>query len=133
MKSIKLLSTVFALLFATIAFAQDIPKKEFTVSVADKNINLLPGETKEIDVNINRSKSYRKIDIDLAIASILPQGVTVEFENGADPMTQRIMKVSAATDALPFEKTIILKAKSSRVNKAIMLKMSLDATTLSSN
>ncbi len=133
MKSLNLLATLSLLLFATLSFAQELPKKEFTVSVSEKNIELVAGETKKIDVTLLRSKSFRNTEINLSIGSILPEGISVTFEDGADPVSQRVMIISAAADAQAFQKSIILKANSSRATKAIMMKVSLDAQALSVN
>jgi len=133
MKSLQLLSTAFVLLLATTAFAQDFPDKEFTISLSEKDIVLVPGETKRIEVTINRSKAFSKTDIDLSLSSILPEGILVDFENGPDPAVNQIMVISAATDTAPFKKAIILKAYSSRATKGIMLNMSLDTQVLSAN
>ncbi|MFY0625646.1 MAG: hypothetical protein JXR07_05095 [Reichenbachiella sp.] len=133
MKTIKLFSVLIATLFATTIYAQEIPKKEFTISIAEKNIQLLPGETKEISVTLNRSKSYSKTKITLAMGSTLPEGISVIFEDGTNPLNERVMIINSAFETSPFQKTMILKAKSSRSTKAIMMNVSLDTQSLSSN
>ncbi|MEO9966624.1 MAG: hypothetical protein ABJF11_12580 [Reichenbachiella sp.] len=132
MKKLALLLIV-ALLSSVTTFAQEIPKKEFTITVSDKNIAVQPGETKKYEVTLNRSKSYKKTAIDLLIDSSLPQGVTVSFENGTNPMINRVMIVSAADNAEPFNKAIILKGKSLRASKGVMLKLSVSDETYTAN
>lgn len=132
MKKLALILTV-ALLSSVSTFAQEIPKKEFTISVSEKNIAVQPGETKKYEVTLNRSKSYKKTSIDLLIDSNLPQGITVSFENGTDPMVNRIMIVSAADNAEPFNKAVILKGKSLRASKGVMLNLSVDNESYTAN
>ncbi|MEO9806139.1 MAG: hypothetical protein ABJF04_22960 [Reichenbachiella sp.] len=132
MKKLALILTV-ALLSSVSTFAQEIPKKEFTISVSEKNIAVQPGETKKYEVTLNRSKSYKKTSIDLLIDSNLPQGITVSFENGTDPMVNRIMIVSAADNAEPINKAVILKGKSLRASKGVMLNLSVDNESYTAN
>ncbi|MDW3210735.1 MAG: hypothetical protein R8N23_12740 [Reichenbachiella sp.] len=132
MKKFALILTV-AVLSSLATIAQDIPKKEFTISVSDKSIALQPGETKKYFVTLNRSKSYKKTEIDLLIDSTLPEGVTVTFENGLDPMVNRVMVVSVAEDAAPNAKAVILKGKSLRASKGVMLNLSVNDEAYTAN
>lgn len=132
MKKLALILTL-ALLSSVATIAQDIPKKEFTISVSDNNIDLKPGETKKYFVTLNRSKSYNKTEIDLLIDSTLPEGVSVSFENGLDPKVNRIMVVTAAENAAPYHKAIILKGKSLRTSKGVMLNMSVSDEAYTAN
>lgn len=121
-------------LFATVStFAQVTPKKEFTVTMSDKNISLAPGESKSVDVTLNRSKAYRKTNIDLLVDSTLPEGITISFEGGADPMIFQTMTITAANDAAPFSKSLILKGKTNRGSKGIMFKLGVNDAVLSAN
>ncbi|MEP2025883.1 MAG: hypothetical protein ABJH98_08435 [Reichenbachiella sp.] len=132
MKKLALILTV-ALLSSLATVAQEVPKKEFTLSVSDNNIALQPGETKKYFVTINRSKSYSKTKIDLSINSTLPEGIAVSFENGLDPKINRVMVISAEQDALPFNKAIILKGKSLRASKGIMLNLNVNDQAYTAN
>ncbi|SMD31672.1 hypothetical protein SAMN04488029_0028 [Reichenbachiella faecimaris] len=132
MKKLALIITV-AILSSLATVAQEIPKKEFTISVSDKNIAVQPGETKKYFVTLNRSKSYKKTEIDLLIDSSLPEGISVSFENGLDPMINRVMVVSATEGAAPYNKAVILKGKSLRASKGIMLNLSVNDQTYTAN
>ena len=68
--------------FVDAAKRQGASKKEFTLSVSEKNLVVQPGETKKIDVTVNRSISYKKTSINLILDSTLPEGITVSFEDG---------------------------------------------------
>lgn len=113
--------------------AQITPKKEFTVSISENDINLLPGKTQTYDVTINRSKAYRKAKIDLALGSSVPEGITIRFEDGTDPMVNKKMIVSADESVEIFSKTMILKAKSSRVSKGVMFKLNTSEIGITTN
>lgn len=132
MKKLAIILTV-ALLSSVATIAQEVPKKEFTLSIAEKNIAIQPGETKKYEVTLNRSKSYKKTSIDLLIDSSLPEGVTVSFENGANPMIDRVMIVSVAENASPTTKPVILKGKSLRASKGVMLNLNIADQSYTSN
>ncbi|UXX78906.1 hypothetical protein N7E81_16240 [Reichenbachiella carrageenanivorans] len=132
MKKILLLLTIVAW-SSIVTIAQEIPKKEFTISVSDNDLAVKPGETKKYEVTLNRSKSYKKTTIDLVIDSTLPDGVTVAFENGADSMINRIMVISVADNVEPFNKAIILKGKSLRASKGVMLNLSTNTEAYTAN
>lgn len=132
MKKLALILTI-AMLTSMATVAQEIPKKEFTISVSDKNITVQPGETKKYFVTLNRSKSYKKTEIDLIIDSTLPEGVSVSFENGLDPMINRVMIVSASDNASPYSKAVILKGKSLRASKGVMLNLNVNEEAYTAN
>lgn len=104
-------------------YAQDIPKKEFAISIPEKNIEIQPGETKKYDITLLRSKSYKKTSINLQIDSSLPDGVTVSFENGSDPSIHKVMIVSADKNTRETKKAVILKGTSTRSSKGVMLNL----------
>ena len=133
MKNAKLFIIAVMVILAAQAYAQELPKKEFALSIAEKQIVLSPGETKAIDIKILRSKSYRNSKIDLVVDSRLPDGVDISFADGADPKVDRIMTIITEPTAEPFQKLIVVKGKSTRTSKGVMIDLSLDAQTLSSN
>lgn len=133
MKKAILFSFMALSMMISASFAQTAPKKEFTVSMSEKSINLAPGESKTIEVTINRSKAYKKAKIDLALGSTLPEGLSIAFENGTDPLNQRKMILTADENTAISSKTLVLKAKTSRVSKGVMFKLNSDATVLSAN
>ena len=95
MKKTILLSIMALSITISSTFAQMAPKKEFTVSMSQNDITLTQGESKTIDVAINRSKAYKVTDIDLSIGSTMHEGLSVTFENGNDPLNQRKMILTA--------------------------------------
>lgn len=132
MKKLALL-TVLGIFTMVASFAQVTPKSEFTVSMSEKSISIAPGESKTIDVTLNRSKSYRKTNITLVVDSTLPQGISVVFNDGADPMVNQTMTITAAKDAAPFSKNLILKGKTNRGSKGVMFKLNVNDAVLSAN
>ncbi|MFT7034322.1 MAG: hypothetical protein ACJA2S_002836 [Cyclobacteriaceae bacterium] len=133
MKKTFLLSFMALSMMISASFAQTAPKKGFTVSISEKSINLAPGESQTIDVTINRSKAYKKAKIKLSLGSSLPEGLTVAFENGTDPLNERKMILTADNNTTIPSKTLILKAKSTRVSKGVMFKLNDEDAVISTN
>lgn len=124
MKKLFTLLSIITLVYAS-ATAQVTPKKNFTLAISETNITVLPGETKQFDVTILRSKSFSKTDISLVMDSTLPNGVEITFIDGTNPMVNQIMQIAVAKDATPVKKMLILKGKSNRFSKAVMLNVTI--------
>lgn len=133
MKKIILLSTALLLFVSINSFAQNTPRKEFNVSLSDTNISLVPGTSQNVDVSINRSKGYRKAKVRLNIANTLPEGVSITFKDGENPLTQQIMTITTTESTQNFSKTIILKGSTRGVNKGIMFKLDNNTNSITSN
>jgi hypothetical protein len=128
MKKLLTLIPMMMILFAAQAVAQGTtPAKEFTVSIAESNIVLAAGETKTVDVNINRSTKYRKTKIDLYIDNKLPSGVTASFERAADMTQADKLIIKADANATNYNGTLILKASSARLTKGTMFNLTVGA------
>lgn len=128
MKKLLTLIPMMVVLFAVQALAQGTtPAKDFTVSIAESSIVLAPGETKTVDVSINRSMKFRKTKIDLYIDNKLPNGVTASFER-ADDLTQADKLVlKADANATNYNGTLVLKASSARLTKGTMFNLTVGA------
>ena len=116
---------MLVVLFTVQAVAQTTPAKEFTVSIAEPSIVLAPGETKTIDVFVNRSVKYRKAKVKLYIDNKLPNGVTASFERAADYTQADKLVLSAKSDAGDYNGTLILKASSARLTKGTMFNLTV--------
>ena len=125
MKKLFAIVPVMVVLLAAQALAQTTPAKEFTVTITEPNIVLAPGETKSIDVNINRSVKYRKTKIKLYIDNKLPNGVTASFKRAEDYTQTDKMILTASSDATNYNGTLIVKAKSARLTKGTMFNLTV--------
>lgn len=128
MKKLFTLLPMIVMFLATNAQAQDqTPTKEYTVTIAEPSIVLSPGETKTVDVKINRSVKFRKTKIDLYIDNKLPNGVTARFERAADWTQTDKLILAAESTATNYSGTLILKASSARLTKGTMFNLTVGA------
>ena len=111
----------------------ETPKKEFNVRLVSNNIDIAPGEVKSVEVFINHSKSYRKTKVQLTLASKLPDGVTIEFENNQDLASTIVMHISASGDAVIDSYNLILNGRSNRGAKGTILKLNVQNPNITGN
>ncbi len=111
----------------------ETPKKEFNVRLVSNNIDIAPGEVKSVEVFINRSKSYRKTKVELTLASKLPDGVTIEFENNQDLASTIVMHISASGDATIDSYNLILNGRSNRGAKGTIFKLNVQNPNITGN
>ena len=132
MKKSVLLSVTLVVFLVSNLFAQETPEREFAVSLSEASITLEAGKTQTIDITLNRSKAFRKADVKLFIDNKLPEGVTIAFTDGANPLTERVMTITSEESIGNFSKTIIVKAKGRRITKGIMFGISNSDESLTS-
>ncbi|MEM8893552.1 MAG: hypothetical protein AAGC88_03175 [Bacteroidota bacterium] len=125
MKKLFAIIPILVVLVVSQAVAQTTPAKEFTVSISEPSIELAPGETKSIDVFVNRSVKYRKAKIKLYIDNKLPEGITASFERAEDYTQADKLILSAKSDAGNYNGTLILKASSARLTKGTMFNLTV--------
>ena len=111
----------------------ETPKNEFNVRLVSNNIDIAPGEVKSVEVFINRSKSYRKTKVALTLASKLPDGVTIEFENNQDLASTIVMLISASGDATIDSYNLILNGRSNRGAKGTIFKLNVQNPNITGN
>ena len=84
------------------------PRSEFAVELSASSIEIKAGESRDVTVHLNRSKSYSKSKGVLGLSSGLPEGVTVSFEPATDVTTESIAKIAVTKTAKPGNYTLIL-------------------------
>ena len=120
-------SGVLIMLFGMMTFVaqgQDAPKREFKLGVSSSSIEMVPGETTSIDVNIYRSKSYAKKEIEFKTGS-LPEGLAVEMDNPATTGDLMVLTLKADKALAAGKYTILLQGKTTRVTKGITFSVTI--------
>lgn len=110
---------------ACTGFAQEkiIPRTEFAIDLSVSTMEALPGQIKNVEVNLNRSKSYSKSNATLGISSGLPQGVTVNFEPSEGVINSSVAKITITEDTKPGIYTLIFKGTIQQKSKGATLKL----------
>jgi hypothetical protein len=124
-------NVIFTILFAASGaalFAQEriAPRTEFTVTLSATAVEAKPGETKSVDVILNRSKSYAKSNAKLGLSSGLPAGVTIVFEPAEGVIESSVAKISVGSEVKAGTYTIILNSVIQNKSKGKTLKLTVN-------
>jgi hypothetical protein len=123
MKKSILILALSAITFIGFAQEKAAPRTEFTIDLSATTLETKPGQTKEVEINLTRSKSYLKSNAILGLSSGLPAGITVSFEPAEGVITSSIAKISIAENVKPGNYMIIFKGTIQQKNKGATLKL----------
>ncbi len=113
--------------------AQEVPAKEFTVSLSTEAISVRAGESQTVTVTLHKSKSFSKAKADFVVTSGLPQGITVSFDPAAGLDNTSQATIAVAKDATPGTYTLALGAAMVGKKKAALVKVEVAAGALTKN
>lgn len=118
-----------------VSFAQEtaIPRKEYLISLSTNAISLTPGESKQVQVLINRSKTFTKGQVELGLSSSLPQGLTITFEPAKGEFNNSVATITASTQVADGKYPIILKSSLKNLNKGVILNISIEGKSIPKN
>ena len=124
----KTLITLSFLFVAALTFGQaptERPRTEFTIDLSEGSLSIKPGETKQVNVLLNRSKYYAKEKATLGFLSSLPQGITITYEPKEGNFDSSIATITAAAEASTGVHQIVLSALLSTKKKGTILKLTV--------
>lgn len=117
-----------ALFFFTLPFqmlhgqSTPIPSEAFTLSSPTSNLALEAGLTQPVTVELNRSKSFRKVKIALSVdESNLPKGVSVHLEPNETLENTSQLLVQATSDVQPGRYPILVTGKALHYTRSFLL------------
>ena len=122
----KTIATVLFLLLSVMAMAQtksELPAKEFNISLSESSVNLKPGESHQVTVSILRSKSFAKGNVKLGTSSVLPEGITLQFEPAEGILETSMATVTVAPNITPNTYQIVIKGDVYNKIKGTILKI----------
>jgi uncharacterized membrane protein len=119
-----------ALLFLFLVFTQylataqnkPLPREYFTLSSSTTQVTLEPGKTLPIKVDINRSKAFNKVKIDLSVEEAnLPQGVSVSFEPNGTLENSVGLTLQSSSEAAAGRYPILVSGKGLNQTRGFLL------------
>ncbi|HEY9049607.1 MAG TPA: hypothetical protein VIN08_27105 [Ohtaekwangia sp.] len=124
MKNIILIATlVVTTITAATAQEKTAPRTEYVVELSASTLEIKPGETKDVAITFNRSKSFAKSAATLGLSSGLPEGVTVTFEPAEGVMESSVAKISVAPATKAGSYMVILNSTIAHKSKGKTLKL----------
>ena len=124
----KTLITLSFLFIVALTFGQaktELPNKEFTIQLSESSLTIKPGETKQVNVLLNRSMYFAKEKATLGFLSSLPQGITITYEPKEGNFDSSIATITAAAEAGTGVHQIVLSALLSTKKKGTILKLTV--------
>jgi hypothetical protein len=101
------------------------PRSEFVVELSASALEMRAGESRDVTVHLNRSKSYSKSKGVLGLSSGLPEGVTVSFEPATDVATEGVAKIVTAKTTKPGNYILILNGTLEHKTKGATLTLTV--------
>ena len=119
----------FLLLFVmATAFAQTntvLPRTEFVISLSETSLSLKPGETRQVMIEVLRSRSFAKAKATLGVSSVLPQGITVSFEPTEGNFQSGVATITASPNTLIGTYNLVLNGTINYKTKGAILKLAV--------
>ena len=123
----KLLLFAFVLVAASVnyGYAQEktAPRTDYSVSLSENVITIKPGETKELTVNILKSKSFANSTVKLGLSSSLPDGLAIAYAPAEGKFDSSVATFTASADAKAGEFQVILKTNLNNKIKGSIVKV----------
>lgn len=99
------------------------PLKEFALSFSTDQLELVRGDSSQVEVTILKSKGFQKSNITMGTSSRLPKGVTLTFAPASGTFDVTKALIAIQNDALPGEYLVVLNATLSYKTKGSILKL----------
>lgn len=122
---------LFSVSLYALAQEKTTPRTEYQVSLSENIVKIAPGESKQITVNLLRSKGYSKSEAKLGLSSSLPAGVTVTYEPAEGLMESSVATIAASKEAKAGEYQIILKSTLKNLIKGSIVKVVVEGSAVS--
>jgi hypothetical protein len=135
MKNSIILFFFISLVTVQVSFAQEAtaPRKEYVISLSTNAITVAPGESKQVQVLINRSKTFLKGQVELGLSSSLPEGVTITFEPAKGQINSSVATITASAQAAAGQYPIIIKSRLKNLNKGSIISITVDGNSVPKN
>jgi hypothetical protein len=106
------------------------PRSEYVVSVSENTVKITPGESKQVTLNLIRSKSFSRSKASLGLSSSLPAGITVTYEPATGVIESSVATISASKETKEGQYQIILKSTVRNLTKGTIVKVMVEGSTV---
>jgi hypothetical protein len=108
-------------------FAQK--ESEFTISLSASEIEVKAGDSREITINLTRSRGYNKAKAKLGVSSTLPKGITITYEPQDGLIHASIAKITVEAGTPPGTYMLVPNCTMNYKSKGTMLKLTVLETS----
>jgi uncharacterized membrane protein len=125
-----MLIMVVALVVSNFAWAQKA--SEFSIELSATELEVKPGESRDVNVNITRSRGYTKAKAKLGVSSTLPKGISVRYAPANGLINASIATVSVSDDTPAGTYVIVPNCTMNYKSKGALLKLIVAEASTSS-
>ncbi len=104
-------------------FAQK--ESEFSIALPASEIEMKAGESREITVNLTRSRGYTKAKAKLGVSSTLPKGITISYEPQEGLIHESIAKITVEAGTPAGTYVLIPNCTMNYISKGTLLKLTI--------
>ncbi|WP_333820370.1 hypothetical protein [Ohtaekwangia sp.] len=101
----------------------DAPQKEFVMKSATNSVEVKAGNQVTLDLKVIRSKSFQRGEATLGIASQLPEGVRVSFDQHQDDVAAYAAVITTTPSAAAGTYTVVLNCTINHKTKGVVVKL----------
>lgn len=98
-------------------------RNAFALSFSKNSLELSRGENGELEIQVLKSRGYRKSKIKMGVSSSLPKGVAITFSPDNDSFDSTKANILIQADATPGQYLLILNATLNNKTKGTILKL----------
>ena len=125
MKTLFTLSFLFAAAMVVAQTKTELPRTDFTVNLSESSMTLKPGESKQVTVNIVRSKYFAKEKAILGLMGELPKGISVNYEPAEGNFESSIATLTSSAEAISGTYNVVISTMLSTKKKGSILKLTV--------
>ncbi len=115
--------SIALLLIVFVAGAQN--RSDFSLNLSERSVILKPGESKSMTISIERSKGFTKGDVKLSLSSVLPQGITINYEPAVGHFDSSVATITASSSVPVGNYQLVLNATIQNKTKGTILKVAV--------
>ena len=101
----------------------EIPKKEFIVQADAQTVDITAGSTGQVNLQIMRSKNFQKSEASFRVASSLPEGITIRYDEQNESDYAAV--ISTTPQVTPGTYQVIMNCTIHNKTKGVIIKLKI--------
>jgi hypothetical protein len=101
----------------------DAPQKEFVMKSATSSVEVKAGNQVTLDLKVIRSKSFQRGEATVGIASQLPEGVNIRFDQHQDDAAAYAVVIITTSSVAAGIYSIVLNCTINHKTKGVVVKL----------
>jgi hypothetical protein len=104
-------------------------QSEFTIELSTAEMEVKPGESRDVNVNLTRSRGYTKSKAKLGVSSTLPKGITIKYAPADGLINASIATVTVSDETPAGTYVIVPNCTMNYKSKGALLKVIVPETS----